>query len=267
MEPWPATLLEQVEQLGHYPKRLKKPTTDKERAENSLAVRIAQQWSKLDDGTKEKLTRLQQSVTLVEQVEQLGHYPKRFKKPTTDKERAENYLAKMISQQWSKLDDATKEKMTKLKQSVSPLERFKEPTSDKERAGMHRFISSAASSSSGRAEQPAAASSSCSSAEQPSSSLRSAEQPATPSHFQILSIRDVQRWLHVETVASCSSADMERIREAAAVLSRPKPRKEEVQPLQSKWQVARLKDKKIDLYQKCLMSSRAKSSKRQRSCN
>ena len=85
---------------------------------------------------------------------------------------------------------------------------------------MHRFMSSVASSSSGRAEQPAAASSSFSSAEQPSSSLRSAEQPATPSHFQILSIWDVQRWLAVETVASCSSADMERIREAAAVLSR-----------------------------------------------
>jgi hypothetical protein len=209
-----------------------------------------------------------QPATLLEQVEQLGHYPKRFKKATTDRERAENSLATRISQQWSKLDDGTKEKLTRLQQSVTPLERFKEPTTDKERAGMHRFISSAASSSSGRAEQPAAASSSFSSAEQPSSSLRSAEQPATPSHFQILSIRDVQRWLHVETVASCSSADMERIREAAAVLSRPKPRKEEVQPLQSKWQVARLKDKKkIDLYQKCLMSSRAKSSKRQRSCN
>ena len=37
---------------------------------------------------------------------------------------------------------------------------------------------------------------------------------------------------------------MERIREAAAVLSRPKPRKEDVQPLQSKWQVAQKKDKK-----------------------
>ena len=185
-----------------------------------------------------------QPATLLEQVEQLGHYPKRFKKPTTDKERAESSLAVRIALQWSKLDDATKEKMTKLKQSVSPLERLKEPTSDKERAEMHRFISSAASSSSGRAEQPAAASSSCSSAEQPSSSLRTAEQPATPSHFQILSICDVQRWLAVETVASCSSADMERIREAAAVLSRPKPRQKEVRPLQSKWQVARLKDKK-----------------------
>ena len=109
---------------------------------------------------------------------------------------------------------------------------------------MHRFISSAASSSCGRAEQAAAASSSCSSAEQPSTSLRSAEQPATPSQVQILSIRDVQRWLAVETVASCSSADMERIREAAAVLSRPKPGRGDVQPLQRQWQVTQKKDQK-----------------------
>ncbi len=47
---------------------------------------------------------------------------------------------------------------------------------------MHRFISSAASSSSGRAERPAAASSSSSSAEQPATSLRSAEPPASPRH-------------------------------------------------------------------------------------
>ena len=57
----PATLLEQVEQLGHYPKRFKTATTDKERAENSLAKKISKHWSKLDDETKAKLTRLQQS--------------------------------------------------------------------------------------------------------------------------------------------------------------------------------------------------------------
>ena len=59
----PATLSEQVEQqvdrLGHYPKRFKTPTTDKERAENSLAKKISKQWSKLSDATKAKLTRLQ----------------------------------------------------------------------------------------------------------------------------------------------------------------------------------------------------------------
>ena len=37
---------------------------------------------------------------------------------------------------------------------------------------------------------------------------------------------------------------MQRIREAVAVLSFPKPRQEDVQPLQSKWHVAQKKDKK-----------------------
>ena len=91
---------------------------------------------------------------------------------------------------------------------------------------MHRLISSAASSSCGKPEQPPAAFRSCSNAEQPSTSLRSAEQPATPSHIQFLSIRDVQRWLAEEPIASCSSVDMQRIREAVAMLSRPKPSKE-----------------------------------------
>ena len=100
---------------------------------------------------------------------------------------------------------------------------------------MHRFMSSLASSSSGRAEQPASASS--------SSLLRSAEQPATPSHLKILSIRDVQHWLADESIASCSSADVQRIREAAAVLSHPKPRQQDVRALQSEWNVAQTNDK------------------------
>ena len=108
---------------------------------------------------------------------------------------------------------------------------------------MHRFMSSVASSSSGRAEQPAAASSSSNSAEQPTASLRSAEQPATSSHLKILSSRDVQRWLADEPIASCSSADVQRIREAAAVLSHPKPRKEDVRPLQNKWHLKQIKNK------------------------
>ena len=62
----PATLSEeveqQVEQLGHYPKRFKTPTTHKERAENSLAMNVSKQWSKLSDATKANLTRLQQET-------------------------------------------------------------------------------------------------------------------------------------------------------------------------------------------------------------
>ena len=58
----PGTLLEQVKQLGRYPKRRKTPSTDKERAEDSLAKKISKQWSKLGDATKAELTRLQKET-------------------------------------------------------------------------------------------------------------------------------------------------------------------------------------------------------------
>ncbi len=73
---------------------------------------------------------------------------------------------------------------------------------------------------------------------------RSAEQPATPSHLKILSICDVQRWLAEESIASCSSADGQRLREAVAVLSRSKTRQEDLKPLQPKWQVSQKQGKK-----------------------
>ena len=106
-------------------------------------------------------------------------------------------------------------------------------------------MSSAASSSSGSAERPATTAA-------PSSS-GSAARPAIPPHLKILSIRDVQRWLAEEPIASCTSADMQRIREAVAVLSRPKPRQEDVEPLQPKWQVARLIKKR----DRCQTSSKS----------
>ena len=97
---------------------------------------------------------------------------------------------------------------------------------------------SAASSSSGRMEPPATVSSSSS----------RAEQPATPSNLKIGSIRDVQRWLaEYPFVMSASgrSAEVRRIREAVAVLStHPKPRQEDVRPLQSKWNMAQLVNRK-----------------------
>ena len=153
----PATLLEQVEQLGHYPKRFKKPTTDTERAENSLAKKISKQWSMLSDVTQAELARLQketkgkdaeaepqnQGQDILEQVEQLGHYPKRFEKPATDKERTENSLAKRISKEWSKLDDATKAELARLQQPATLLKQVEQlghypkrrenPATDKER--------------------------------------------------------------------------------------------------------------------------------------
>ena len=70
------------------------------------------------------------------------------------------------------------------------------------------------------------------------SSSGSADQPAS----KISSIHDVKRWLASDHVASCSM--VERIKEAVAVLSQPRPRQEDVRPLQSKWQVVRKKDGK-----------------------
>ena len=100
---------------------------------------------------------------------------------------------------------------------------------------MHHSSFSAASSSSGQPDKPATAPT--------STSHSSAEQPATPSHLKISSIHDVQRWMAEEPIASYSSADAQRLREAVAVLSNPKPRKEDVRPLQSKWQVAQQVDR------------------------
>ena len=107
-------------------------------------------------------------------------------------------------------------------------------------------MSSAASSSSGRAERPATVFGSSSSAEQPATSLPSGEQPATPSYSKILSIRDVQHWLAEEPIVSCSSAGAQRIREAVAMLSQPEPRQEDVRHLQRKWQVAQKRTKSRD---------------------
>ena len=61
----PATLLEQVEQLGHYPRRKNgpaKPKNRKQRAENSLAKKISKQWSQLDNATKAELTRIKEET-------------------------------------------------------------------------------------------------------------------------------------------------------------------------------------------------------------
>ena len=77
-------------------------------------------------------------------------------------------------------------------------------------------------------------------ADRPDTEAVSAEQPG----LQLQSIGDVKRWLAKEPIASCSTADTQRIREEAAVLSHRKPRQEDVQPLQNKWRVAQQKNKK-----------------------
>jgi len=72
----------------------------------------------------------------------------------------------------------------------------------------------------------------------------SAEQPATSSDLKITCIRDVQRWLASEAIVRYSTADLESIRKAAAALSTPKPRQEDVRPFLKKWQVEQKRDSK-----------------------
>ena len=113
---------------------------------------------------------------------------------------------------------------------------------------MHRSIFADASSSSDKAERPASvASGSASSAEQPAILPSSAAQPGLPSYSKTSSIRDVQRWLAQEPIVNCNSAVVQRVRKAVAVLSQPKPRQEDVQPLQCEWRVAQKSNKKRKL--------------------
>ena len=107
---------------------------------------------------------------------------------------------------------------------------------------MHRFLTSSASSNLGRAEQSDTASSSAGRVEESSISLCSAEQPVISRRLKMSSIRDVLAWLNGEHVASCSSAQAQRVREAVALLSQPKPKQEDVRPLQSKWKVPYMKN-------------------------
>jgi hypothetical protein len=117
---------------------------------------------------------------------------------------------------------------------------------------MHLFLTSSASDNASaeqpanlaRAEQSDIASSSAGRVEESSISRCSAEQPAISRLLKMSSIRDVQAWLNGEHVTSCSSAEAQQIREAVAVLSQPKPRQEDVEPLHSKWQVPHWKNYK-----------------------
>ena len=107
---------------------------------------------------------------------------------------------------------------------------------------MHCSIVAGASSSSDRAERLASvAARSASSAEQFAILPSSAAQPG------LSSIPDVQRWLAQEPIVSCNSAVVQRVRKAVAVLSQPKPRQEDVQPLQYEWRVAQKSNKKRKL--------------------
>ena len=113
---------------------------------------------------------------------------------------------------------------------------------------MKRFLASQDSTAPGRVEQPAAASGS---AVRPAGLTSDARdiQPVSAAWpaLQLRSMRDVQRWLATQWVptghsrdTSCYfSAEGQRLREAADILARPKPRKEDIRHLQkpSNWNV------------------------------
>ena len=108
---------------------------------------------------------------------------------------------------------------------------------------MKRFMRSAGASSPSSAERPANVLARSSGVGESAIPFSSAEQPATSSDLKITCIRDVQRWLASEAIARYSTADLESIREAAAALSTPKPRQEDVRPFIKKWQLGPCRDK------------------------
>ena len=102
---------------------------------------------------------------------------------------------------------------------------------------MERFMRPAGAISSSSAERPANVLARPSGAGESAIPFSSAEQPATSFDLKITCIRDVQRWLASEAIARYSTADLESIREAAAALSTPKPKQEDVRPFMERWQL------------------------------
>ena len=105
---------------------------------------------------------------------------------------------------------------------------------------MKRLVALALSSSSCSAARPAAraAPSSSSSAEWPATSTTVSNQ------VSITSIRHVRLWLAEDHIVACTSAEIKRIREAVAVLSCPKPKQQDLEPLRPKWEVSRMQGRK-----------------------
>jgi hypothetical protein len=113
-------VLEEVHELGHYPRRFLQAGTDKEKREDSLAQRITKCWSELDAPTQEELANLQKDFkdkraeAVLEEVHELGHYPRRFLQAGTDKEKREDSLAQRITKWWSELDAPTQAELANL---------------------------------------------------------------------------------------------------------------------------------------------------------
>jgi hypothetical protein len=123
-----ADLLEKVHKLGHYPRRFKKAETDEQKAENSLAKKIAEAWAELPEEAKQTLTALTKEGSIeneiLKAVRQLGHFPQRLWNATTDEQRAENALADNISKRWAKLPEGAREELQQLRNKT--LEELRE---------------------------------------------------------------------------------------------------------------------------------------------
>ena len=118
-----ADLVQQAQNLGHFPRRFKKAETVEQKAEDSLAKKISMAWVGLPEADKQALTALKEfggsavqpatgSADLVGQVQKLGHYPRRFKEAKTVEQKAENNLAVRISKAWAALPEADKQTLS-----------------------------------------------------------------------------------------------------------------------------------------------------------
>ena len=77
-----SSLITEVRELGHYPKRHKRPADDAQRAENSLAKRLAKSWDSLPEEQRDILEEMRrhsaakpEATSLVDMVRELGRYP------------------------------------------------------------------------------------------------------------------------------------------------------------------------------------------------
>ena len=121
-KPVESSLLSEVRQLGHYPKRYKRPADDAQTAENSLAMRLSKALKSLPEGERERLQEMKANSagkpvgsSLLDMVRQLGHYPKTFHRPANDQERAEHVLADRISKAWQSLPEGEREHLQEMK--------------------------------------------------------------------------------------------------------------------------------------------------------
>ncbi len=88
--------------------------------ESALAEKISKQWMKLPEQTQQALIAFKAQgkfdVQILKEVHQLGHYPRRFKKPAADRENVENCLAEQLTKRWSQLHNKTQEELERLQQ-------------------------------------------------------------------------------------------------------------------------------------------------------